>query len=175
MGYAFSRIEPNRNPFSLTDLSISYPYKVHETVSTTVMVLVSVLAPALIITLLTFAFVPGPLVDKNAPGFVILKRRLWELNAGWMGLGVSLAGVYMCTEALKDLYGKPRPDLLGRCRPDLSNIAKYAVSGLGFHLEGAPVLVTWDICQNKSYVLKNAGFASFPSGHSSCECTTTLI
>ncbi|KAJ9204084.1 hypothetical protein DTO021D3_3957 [Paecilomyces variotii] len=174
VGYAFTRIEPNRSPFSLTDLSISYPYKVHETVSTTVMVLVSLLAPAMIILLLTLVFVPGPLVDKNAPSFVILKRKLWELNAGWMGLGVSLAGVYMCTEALKDLYGKPRPDLLDRCRPDLSNIAAYAVSGLGLQLEHAPVLVTWEICQNKSYMLRKAGFASFPSGHSSCMTYLTL-
>ncbi|KAL2221322.1 PAP2 domain protein [Thermoascus aurantiacus ATCC 26904] len=167
VGYAFGTIEPNHNPFSLTDPSISFPYAVHETVSTGVLVLAGLVAPAVIILLVTLIFIPGRTVNKNTPRSLIWKRKLWEWNAGWMGLGVSLAGVYVATQGLKDLYGKPRPDLLDRCDPDLFNIAAYAVSGLGERLMGAPTLVTWEICQNKSDMLRIDGFASFPSGHSS--------
>lgn len=74
----------------------------------------------------------------------------------------------MATQGLKALYGKPRPDMLARCDPDLSNIAAHAVSGLGRRLSGAPTMVTWEICQNKSDTLKVDGFSSFPSGHASC-------
>lgn len=174
MGYTFSRLEPNHRPFSLADLSISFPFAVHETVSTTVMILVSVVAPAVIILILTPIFVPGQLADSNIPASVILRRKLWELNAAWMGLGVTLAGVYVCTEGLKDLCGKPRPHMLDQCKPDLSNIAAYAVSGLGRQLKGAPIVVTWEICQNKSSILKDTSFKSFPSGHSSCKCISKL-
>lgn len=85
-----------------------------------------------------------------------------------MGLGVAAAGVFMATQGLKALYGKPRPDMLARCDPDLSDIAAYAVGGLGPKLSGAPTLVTWKICQNKSDTVKVQGFSSFPSGHASC-------
>lgn len=86
-----------------------------------------------------------------------------------MGLAFALAGSFMVTEGLKDLYGKPRPDLLSRCNPDLSDISAHAVSGLGQELSGAPVMVSWTICQNRSRSLLNDGFVSFPSGHASCK------
>ena len=85
-----------------------------------------------------------------------------------MGLGVALAGAFIVTEGLKDLYGKPRPDLLSRCNPDLSNIPAHTVGGLGTLLEGGPILVTASICLNQTSAVVNDGFASFPSGHSSC-------
>lgn len=105
--------------------------------------------------------------DQNVSRSSHWRYKLWEWNAGWMGLAVAFAWAWMATEGLKDLYGRPRPDMLARCNPDLSNIATYAVGGLGEKLAGAPTLVTWKICQNKSKVLANDGFASFPSGHSS--------
>ena len=75
----------------------------------------------------------------------------------------------MVTEGLKDLYGKPRPDMLSRCNPDLSDIAAHVVGGLGQELPGAPILVSWTICQNTSRSLSRDGFVSFPSGHASCK------
>jgi membrane-associated phospholipid phosphatase len=95
------------------------------------------------------------------------RRKFWEWNTGWMGLGVSLAGAFMVTEGLKDLMGKPRPDMLARCNPDLSLIERYAVSGLGAQVPGAPILVDYHICRNQDSFLTNDGFASWPSGHSS--------
>ncbi|KAI9928728.1 phosphatidic acid phosphatase type [Aspergillus wentii] len=155
IGYGFSKATPNSNPFSLTDGSISYPFKKHETVPSHVQVFISLVGPATIIALLVLALIPGSAVSRNAPRSLKWRYRIWECNAGWMGLAVALAGAYTATHGLKNLVGKPRPDFLARCDPDLSKITAYAVGGLGQQLEGAPTLVTWEICQNKSNKLRN--------------------
>ncbi|KAL2872126.1 phosphatase PAP2 family protein [Aspergillus lucknowensis] len=167
IGFGFHEVEPNHMPFSLTDASISYPHTKHETVRSSVMVVVGLIVPAVIIVLVSLLFTPGTSIGASASKALIWRRKLWEWNAGWLGLGLACAGVWMATEGLKDLYGKPRPDLLARCDPDLSNIATHAVGGLGQRLEGAPTLVSWEICRNTADDLKWDGFASFPSGHSS--------
>ncbi|KLJ11032.1 hypothetical protein EMPG_13683 [Blastomyces silverae] len=167
--------EPNRNPFSLTDPSISYPFAVHETVRVTVLVLVSLIVPAAIVFLGSIFFIPGLTAGKHAPKAAVWRRKLWEWNVGWMGLGIAYAGTYASTEALKVIYGKPRPDLLSRCNPNLSNIAAHVVGGLGERLDGAPLLVTYKICQNTSETLTWDGFVSFPSGHASCKSTPILV
>lgn len=169
-GYAFYKQTPNQHPFSLSDPSISYPYTEHETVTTSTLILVSVLAPAAIVLIGALAFVPGtaaPAGIKPSKSHT-LRRKLWEWNAGWMGLGVALAGVWMSTQGLKVLIGKPRPDLLARCNPNLDDIATYAVGGLGEKLSGAATLVSYQICQDQSSLVTVDGFSSFPSGHSSC-------
>ena len=132
-----------------------------------VLILVSLVAPVVIIAILSLILIPGRTADKAAPGSFVWQRKLWEWNAGWMGLGVGYAGTYAATEALKILFGKPRPDLLSRCQPDLSNIAAHTVGGLGAHLRDAPVLVSWTICGTTTKDLLSDGFASFPSGHAS--------
>jgi membrane-associated phospholipid phosphatase len=164
----FNVTNPNQHAFSLTDPSISYPYT-NETVSTAVLIIVSLVAPGVIIVLLALFIIPSPKGFSGSRRALVWRFKAWELNAGWMGLGVSLAGVYMATQGLKDLIGKPRPDMLSRCNPDLSKIAVYSVGGLGRQMTGAPNLVTWQICQNKSSQLTNDGFSSFPSGHASCK------
>ncbi|KAF7118282.1 hypothetical protein CNMCM5793_007698 [Aspergillus hiratsukae] len=166
IGFGFSKVEPNHRPFSLTDPSISFPYREHDTVSTAVLVVVALIAPAVIIVIAAI-LIPISTNDQNVSRSSLWKYKLWEWNAGWMGLAAACAWAWMATEGLKDLYGKPRPDMLARCNPDLSKIATYAVSGLGEKLEGATTLVTWEICRNKSSVLTNDGFSSFPSGHAS--------
>lgn len=169
IGYGFHRVEPNHMPFSLDNVDFSYPYTENETVSSGVMVVVSLVAPAVIIPVVCLLFTPGTSIDGSASRALVWRRKIWEWNAGWLGLALACAGVFMATEGLKDLYGKPRPDMLARCDPDVENIAAYAVGGLGQRLAGAPTLVSWDICRNKSYMLKMNGFVSFPSGHSSCK------
>ena len=84
-----------------------------------------------------------------------------------MGLGVALAGTFMVTEGLKDIYGKPRPDLLARCEPDLANPSQYGIGGLGYQLPEATLIVDWRICQQTDAGKLRDGFASFPSGHAS--------
>ncbi|KAJ6115442.1 hypothetical protein N7486_001220 [Penicillium sp. IBT 16267x] len=169
VGYAFYKQTPNQHPFSLTDPSISFPYTGYETVTDTTLILVSVLAPAAIILIGALVIVPGttaPTGIKPSRSHT-LRRKLWEWNAGWMGLGVALAGVWMSTQGLKVLIGKPRPDLLARCNPNLDDIATYAVGGLGERLPGAATLVSYKICQDQSSLVTVDGFSSFPSGHAS--------
>ena len=95
------------------------------------------------------------------------RYRLWEWNAGWLGLGLAVVGAFFFTSGVKAVVGKPRPNLIARCQPDISQIATYAVSGLGQKLNEAPVFVSAGICQNPDRSVIQDGFAAFPSGHSS--------
>lgn len=170
IGYGFYQIVPNHHAFALTDRTISYPFVANETVSTKTLVLVSLFAPAAIIVIGAWVLTPGTAgPDGPKPSISqTIRHKFWEWNAGWLGLVVALAGVWMSTQGLKDLVGKPRPDLLARCNPDLSKIAQYAISGLGEQVQGAPIMLSWKICQDQSDLVRVDGFSSFPSGHSSC-------
>ncbi|PIG85484.1 PAP2 domain protein [Aspergillus arachidicola] len=126
IGYGFHKVTPNHHPFTLTDPSISFPYTIHETVSTAVLVVVALIAPGVIIVLVTLVIIPG-----SWGRAATWRVKVWEWNAGWLGLGLAVAGAFMATEGLKDLYGRPRPDMLARCDPDLGNIGDYVVGGLG--------------------------------------------
>lgn len=119
---------------------------------------------------ISLIFIPGPTASKSTPKSLVWRRKIWEWNTAWMGLGLALASAFMITEGLKDLAGKPRPYAIGVCNPDLSAIEKYRVGGLGqsFDLSGAtPILVSSDICQERDPGKLREIFASWPSGHSS--------
>ncbi|RAL11526.1 phosphatase PAP2 family protein [Aspergillus homomorphus CBS 101889] len=177
IGFGFSRVSPSQRPFSLIDPSISFPHRDHDTVSVAVVAVVALIVPAVLIVLGALVLIRGPTAmaasqeDTTSTRTAARARRwrykLWEWNAGWLGLGIALAGALMATEGLKDLFGKPRPDMLARCDPDLSKVNSFAVSGLGSRLDGAPTMVTWEICRNQARELTHDGFSSFPSGHSS--------
>ncbi|PGH27394.1 hypothetical protein AJ80_00872 [Polytolypa hystricis UAMH7299] len=165
LGRIFKTVEPNKHAFYLRDPNISYPH-VSETVPPVVLILVSLLAPAAIIALGSLLFIPGRTAEKHAPSALVWRRKLWEWNAGWMGLGVAYAGTYAATEGLKTMFGKPRPDMLARCKPDVDDIATYIIGGLAESLRDAPALVSWKICTAEGKALRD-GFVSFPSGHAS--------
>lgn len=165
LGAVFSYQTPNMRPFSVVDPDISYPHQNHEKISTGLLVVLALVVPALIILLVTFTLVPGPTVPKSVPKSLIWKRKLWELHASWLGLGLSLALAFVITNGMKNLFGRPRPDLISRCNPDMANISKWAVGG-GNRPEGI-VLVQAGICQQTDSDILNDGFRSYPSGHSS--------
>lgn len=167
IGYGFHKVTPNHHPFTLTDPSISYPHTTDETVTTAVLAVVALIAPAVIVVLATLVFIPGSQSQLSPDRVTAWRLKIWEWNAGWLGLGLAVAGAFMATEGLKDLYGRPRPDMLARCDPDLSDVGAYVVGGLGTRLEGAPRVVSWEICRNRGKELVMDGFVSFPSGHSS--------
>ncbi|PWY89623.1 diacylglycerol pyrophosphate phosphatase [Aspergillus sclerotioniger CBS 115572] len=154
IGAILYKITGSEHAFSLDDASISYPLKT-DTVSIVIVGIIACAVPAILIVLICL-LTPGP-----------WSRRLWEWHAGWLGLALSLAGAFFLTSGLKDVVGKPRPDLLARCQPDMTNITAYAVGGLGLQREESPILVTSAICQNADSAIIKAGFAAFPSGHSS--------
>jgi len=161
VGGLFSLIKENRRAFSLTDASISYPYDENETISTVTLVLVSLLAPAVIVAVISLLLVPGPTAPKTVPKILIWKRKLWELNTGWLGLACALAVAFVFTQGMKILFGSPRPDLLSRCKPDLDAVQNNIVGGFGQNL------VDWHICTQTDNEILADGFMSFPSGHSS--------
>jgi membrane-associated phospholipid phosphatase len=107
----------------------------------------------------------------SAPRQHVLRQKLWEWNAAWLGFALALAFTFMITEALKDLAGKPRPYLLDVCNPDLSaeSISRWRVGGLGPNqvTTSVPIVVTWQICQTTDSDGLHNAFASWPSGHSS--------
>jgi len=167
VGGGLSKVNGNRHAFSLDDPSISYPYRLKDTVSFGVLLIVSIVAPVVIIGAISLIFVPGPTAARDTPPSLIWRRKFWECHTGWMGLGVALAGTFMVTEGLKDIYGKPRPDLLDRCQPDLAKLAQFVVGGLGQQFGEAPLLVDSRICRQADNSILRDGFTSFPSGHAS--------
>lgn len=142
-----------------------------EKVSTAVLVVVGLIAPAVIIFVISLIFVPGPTTPKGTPRAAIIRRKLWEWNTGWLGLALALASVFFFTEGMKNLYGKGRPDLLSRCDPDLSDITAHVVGGFGNQVANGMLLVSYKICRQTNKSILDDGFASFPSGHSSCKCS----
>lgn len=131
------------------------------------LVVIGLIIPA-IITFIVCIFVGlGPARGKSSSRSKALKRKLWEWNAAWLGLALSLAIAFFITNGSKNVFGKPRPDLLARCDPDLSRILSSAVGGVGKQVDEGINLVSWTICRNPGARLDD-GFRSFPSGHSSC-------
>lgn len=140
-----------------------------EKVSTGLLILIGLVIPAAIVFLVSAFIGLGPKKPQESPfRGASLKRKLWEWNAGWMGLGISLATAFIITNGTKNLVGKPRPDLLARCSPDPSRILNSTVGGIGQQLDEGINLVSWTICRTPGDTLDD-GFRSFPSGHSSCE------
>jgi len=82
--------------------------------------------------------------------------RLWEMNCGILGLGLSAAGAVCITGALKNATGKPRPDIIARCIPK-----DGATNGVPFGL------VSSAICTQTNHAILKDGFRSWPSGHAS--------
>lgn len=168
VGVAFWRIDGNHRPFSPVDPNISYPYVEHEKISSAVLVVISLLIPAIIMALVVLIFIPGPTVPKGTPSARIWKKKMWELNTAWMGLALGLATSFLFTEGLKSLAGKPRPDLLARCDLDPAVVQQYALGGEGTQLPLWNLLISITACRQPDYKKLKDGFTSFPSGHASC-------
>ena len=163
-----SKVHPNHRPFSLVDPDISFPYVEHQKVSLAVLFVVALIAPAILIAFIALIFVPGPSQSKQMSRSQTWRLKLWEWNAGWMGLALSCAATALFVESLKSLVGKPRPDLISRCDPDLTNASNFVLGGVNDRIsEGT--LVSWTICRQTDLANLNDGFQSFPSGHASCE------
>ncbi|KAH0283934.1 PAP2-domain-containing protein [Aureobasidium namibiae CBS 147.97] len=161
-----SFVTPYHRPFSLIDLAISYPYVESDEISTALLVVLSLILPAIVIAIVTALFVPAFSVS-NLRNQRYWKRKLWEFNAGWMGLGLSFALAFFVTTGIKNLIGKPRPDLLARCQPDLNDIAAHVVGGYGQDISQRWTLVSSSICTTMDKKRLDEGFRSFLSGHSS--------
>lgn len=168
---AFSFLEPIKRDFSLTNKSISFPYR-QDTISIPVLFIIAVVVPAAVVAAICVIFVRLSTRSGSAPSRgAIWKRKLWEMHAGLLGLALSLTLSLFLTQTMKNMFGKHRPDFLSRCNPDIVDMNQYIVGGYTSEvLEGTSQLVRWEICRSKdgSGVGHSEfidGFRSFPSGH----------
>ncbi|KAF8471777.1 phosphatidic acid phosphatase type 2/haloperoxidase, partial [Kalaharituber pfeilii] len=156
---ALDKAEPHHQRFSLDNKSLQYPFADPERVPPWLAALVACAFPMLVIIIWTL-FIDGLYSHHKTPlarhrwARYTMPERLWEMNAGILGLGLSVAAVITVTGALKNLTGKPRPDIIARCDPDPAWI------------EPKVGLTSYDQCRGDRYILKD-GFKSWPSGHSS--------
>jgi hypothetical protein len=114
-------VTPFAQHFSLHDISIQYPYAVHERVPIAWALVISALFPAVVIAVYTL-LVDGWFSHRDRPRRHSRSRytwadRLWELNCGWLGLLLAQGAAFVITGTLKNLCGRPRPDLVDRCQP----------------------------------------------------------
>ena len=110
---------------------------------------------------------------KRLSGRYRFKDRLWELNCGILGLGLSVGAAFTITGALKNATGKPRPDLISRSVAVFAKLLAVltTISCLikdDLINRSAPyILQNVTICTQPSNYILQDGFKSFPSGHSS--------
>jgi diacylglycerol diphosphate phosphatase/phosphatidate phosphatase len=153
-------IEPYHQHFSLTNISLQYPYAVHERIPIPYALCISGAFPIALILIYTL-FIDG-LFSHNKPqdaasgkrklrGPHRWKDRLWELNCGVLGLLLAQGLAFVITQALKNACGKPRPDIIDRCQPRADSEDPFR--GLS----------NSSICTGDPALLKD-GFRSWPSG-----------
>ena len=146
-------------------MNISYPYRQTPKVSLGLFVFLAVIVPIVTIVSVSLYFLPQHDTSRPATRDWMWRRKLWEMNAGLLGLGVSLATATVIFTGVKNLTGKPRPYLLAICDPDMNHVPRYAVGGLGQNISSLWVMVNEDICQQPDKKWLNDGFRSFPSGY----------
>jgi hypothetical protein len=156
-------IEPYHQHFSLRNISIQYPYAVHERIPIQYALCISGAFPLVLIVVYTLVI--DGLFSHNKPqdagsgkrklrGPHRWKDRLWEMNCGILGLLLAQAVAFVMTQALKTACGKPRPDLIDRCKPLEGSVDLF------------PGLSNSTICTGDPAIIKD-GFRSWPSG--TCE------
>jgi len=154
---ALDKAEPHHQLFSVENISLQYPMAVPERVTPVLAGVVSCAFPLLVIivwTMLLDGFYSHSKEKRKQKAKYKLSERLWQMNCGILGLGLSVAAAITITGALKNLTGKPRPDIIDRCKLPLDYVQlKYQ-------------LTSYDKCTGDKHILKD-GFKSWPSGHSS--------
>ena len=118
------KIPPFHQKFALENYTLHYPYAVKERVPVIWLCVYVIAAPAVIIGFYTMVIdglfshqtaMPTTRTGiKRLSGRYRFKDRLWELNCGILGLGLSVGAAFTITGALKNAIGKPRPDLIDR-------------------------------------------------------------
>ncbi|KAJ2371080.1 hypothetical protein IW150_004767 [Coemansia sp. RSA 2607] len=134
-----SKIEPFHRDFSLTDKSIQYPHK-PDSVPFYAAVILCCVAPLVVIVAWT----------------LLVRRSFHDLNAGILGLGISLVLNMMITNSVKNLAGRLRPDFIARCNLNPSTVTEPTIG-----------LLTSAVCAPTDHDVFLDGMRSFPSGHTS--------
>ncbi|KAI8353603.1 phosphatidic acid phosphatase type 2/haloperoxidase [Mortierella sp. GBAus27b] len=141
--FLLDNVEPFHREFSVENKAIMFPYKEQETIPIWALGLMAVAFPVLVILVVSLG----------------IRRSLYDVHNGFLGLLVSVLLTTIFTQVLKITVGKHRPDFLSRCQPMLNGTA--VIKDEPLHLW------THDLCtQTDSDILKD-GYRSFPSGHAS--------
>lgn len=143
------KIDGHRQPFSLEDITIQWPYTGPSTIPNYALVLLSVVFPAAVILLWSLV-----IESKMRAHSTHWSTRALQLNSSWLGLALSVVLCMGFTNVLKVTVGRPRPDLIARCMP-------------GGVSASTTNLVTSSICSATDASRLHDGFRSFPSGHAS--------
>lgn len=136
--FAFDLIEPYHRDFSLSDISIHYPYAVKERIDTGMLVVIALIVPGLIIIITA-----------------IVRKHPHDAHNGLLGLLFALSLTIMITDVVKIATGRPRPDFLDRCQPAAGSVDPPLGVSNG------------TICTQTDHAIMKDGWKSFPSGHSS--------
>ncbi|KAL7276942.1 hypothetical protein RUND412_000034 [Rhizina undulata] len=158
-------IDPYNQPFSLENKSLQYPMANPERIPAKWAAVIAVAFPLLVIIIWTM-LIDGLFSHHKTPvnrrrmmggGGWTMRERLWQMNCGILGLGLSVACAIVITGALKNTTGKPRPDIIARCQPKTGSVdaSPYGLS------------IASEICTQTDAAIMRDGFKSFPSGHSS--------
>ncbi len=129
--------EPVHQMFRLDDRTRQYPYALVERVSPLENILLTSVAP--LVLLIIWAIVARPGIHKA--------------HVTIIGLFISVWLTSLLTGTIKNAIGRPRPDLISRCQPQ---------PGTPEH-----DLVTIAVCTETAHHKLQDGWRSFPSGHSS--------
>lgn len=89
----------------------------------------------------------------------IRRRNAYDLHHAILGILFAVLITGVLTDAIKDAVGRPRPNFYWRCFPDGEAVYNNITTGV--------------ICHGDPSVIKE-GYKSFPSGHTSCESSSSL-
>ncbi|KAL7272117.1 hypothetical protein RUND412_005087 [Rhizina undulata] len=158
---ALDLITPYNQRFSLENKSLQYPMAVPERIPAKWAAVIAVVFPLVVFIIWTMLidgrFSHHKPANRSRAGRWTMRERLWQLNCGILGLGLSVACAIVVTGALKNTTGKPRPDIIDRCQPKPGS-HDASVYGLS---------IASEICTQTDAAIMRDGFKSFPSGHSS--------
>jgi hypothetical protein len=122
LSYTFDRlVDPFMQHFALTNTSLQYPYTNHERIPVYLLIILTGLCPAIIVSIYALLIEDMPFrrpqsTYEKQPAYE-WRRRLWEVHSGVLALVTAQGFAYLTVTALKNITGKPRPDLIARCLP----------------------------------------------------------
>eukprot|EP00833_Pecoramyces_ruminatium_P000648 jgi/Orpsp1_1/1174680/evm.model.c7180000050952.1 len=157
----FPKPSPHQRNFSITDASISHPYKGEEQISDGLLTIIAVTVPLIV----SFALI------------TLTKGGAYEYNQFLLAMFASIGISLELSEFVKALFGRFRPDFLSRCQINTDKVQEI-IAGQ-FTIDGLPVgqnrLFDLSICTNPNTKILDEGRRSFPSGHSSTICSTFIL
>ncbi|KAI9292320.1 PAP2-domain-containing protein, partial [Neoconidiobolus thromboides FSU 785] len=148
-------LTPFQRPFSVEDKSISYPYKVYDTISEPMLAVITVVYGALI-PFLIILFIS-----------IIIRKSPHDLHHGSLGLFLAISLTLVLIISFKFTIGRHRPDFLARCMPKLPE---------GLTTDPRFSLFDATICTQPDQSIIKEGQRSFTSGHAAVSfCGLTYL